>query len=621
MRKYALTVIIALSCWLAACGSSLPGSIQNGASGGAAVGAKWTSYERSEEFPAVAELPAALIAMRDGVRLSITVHLPADADGKAVTTPVPVILTQTGYNKSIPAIPAVNEFLVRHGYAHVSVDVRGTGNSEGQWVAFGEEEQGDYLDVMNWVATQPWSNGNVGTWGASFMAITQMFTAAHRHPAHKAVFAIVPMADAYRDIVFSGGQTNIGFIPLWLGLVTALSIVPSEPSINSLPVILEHLNSAVTNFQVPTVLESTLGLNGRNFDGEFWRTTSPIEVADRINIPTFIVGGLHDIFQRGEPVLYDAIKRNTTAKLLIGPWQHLDGSSGAGLADHGLPDLDHMALMWFDRYLRGMNTGAEAVPNVTQYLWGAERYSIAADWPHPQIAPERWYLRGDGALTAQMPAAGEASKVTVQQPLNGICSSSTSQWTAGILGFVPLPCFSDDNRLNELPVFELTYTTEPMAQDYYFNGPIQADLFASSTMPDLAVNVRVTDVAPDGASKELTNGILTASLRQVDESRSLYIGGQMLRPWHPFTEESVQAVGIGNVVPLAVEVFPTSAVIQQGHRLRVTVGPSDFPHGLPPLVDLADQVLGALTIRSDAEYPSSIVLPVVPVSAITAPLP
>lgn len=180
---------------------------------------------------------------------------------------------------------------------------------------------------MAWVATQPWSNGSVGTWGASFMGIAQLYTAAHRHPAHKAVFAIVPMADGYRDIVFSGGQTNIGFIPLWMGLVTALGAIPAEPDPDAPLVIVEHIINAVTNFQVPVIAQSAIGVGGYNYDGPFWRTRSPIEVTDRIRIPTFIIGGLNDIFQRGESLLYEAISRNTTAKLLIGPWQHLGGST------------------------------------------------------------------------------------------------------------------------------------------------------------------------------------------------------------------------------------------------------------------------------------------------------
>lgn len=610
--KWLLAAFVAVG--VAACGSSDETGEATGG-GSSASDAKWVTYERADDYPGTAKLGGQKIVMRDGVELSATVTLPADADGNAVTTPLPVILTQTGYNKSIPAIPAANAFLVRHGYVHVSVDVRGTGMSGGEWEAFGEEEQADYEEVMDWAATQPWSNGTVGTWGASFMAITQLFTAAHQHPAHKAVFAIVPMADAYRDIVWSGGQLNAGFIPLWMGLVTALGAIPAEFDTAAPAVILEHLLSAVTNFQVPVIAQSAIGVGGYNYDTEFWRTRSPIEVADRIRIPTFIVGGLNDIFQRGEPLLYEALRGHTTAKLLLGPWQHVAGSMGQGLPRDGVPDLDHIALMWFDQYLKGMNAGAAKVPNVTQYLYGEERYVTTTNWPHPQARAERLYLRADKSLSSELPAAGEGSSTVLQQPLNGICSTSTSQWTAGLLGAVPLPCF-DENNLNENPLLEVGFTTPAMEQDYYVNGPIQADMWISTTAADAGLLVRITDVSPDGGSREITNGILTASLRQLDTSRSRYLNGQMIQPWHPYTEASREAVGSGTPVLLPIEVFPSSFVIKQGHRLRVTVGASDFPHGLPPLADLADQLVGVLTIYSDAERPSSVVLPVVPLSAL-----
>ena len=109
---------------------------------------------------------------------------------------------------------------------------------------------------------------------------------------------------------------------------------------------------------------------------------------------------------------------------------------------------------------------------------------------------------------------------------------------------------------------------------------------------------------------------VAASLRMVDSSRSRYLDGQMIQPWHPFTQDSVQKVGSGSLVEVQVEIFPTSAVIQTGHKLRIAVGASDFPHGLPPLPDLVQSILGVLSIYSDAEHPSKVVLPVVPVSAI-----
>lgn len=624
MKALKLGVMLCVTSFLLACGSDDSSSPLTGGGngGGASGGAKsWaaSAYEREEQYPATSA-SSGTIEMRDGVQLAYTVTVPADEAGNPLEGPFPTILTQTGYSISFPAIPASNEYLVKRGYAHVSVDVRGTGNSGGSWDAFGENEQADYGEVIAWVAEQPFCDGNVGSWGASFMAITQLFTAAHEHPAHKAVFAIVPMADAYRDIVYTGGQTNIGFIPFWVGLVTGLTLIPTANTFDdpatAFPYLVNDVINAGTVFQLPIIVDAGTGAGPTQYDGPFWRTRSTIEYTDRIHIPTMIIGGLNDIFQRGEPMLYEALRNNTTTKLIIGPWDHLGGSSGAGLPLNDVPDLNHLAVQWFDQYLKGMNTGAESVPNVTQYLYGAEKYVTTTDWPHPQAHAERWYLREGGGLTKDMPAEGEAGTNVLQLPVNGLCSGSTSQWTAGLAALVPLPCFQD-NSLNEA-LLEVTFTTEPMASDYYINGPIQADIWVSPDMAlDVGVSVKVTLVSPDGASKEITNGLLSARHRAVDPAKSRFMDGQMIQPWHPFTEEALSpAPGVGEPILLNVEVFPTSMVVPEGYSLRLAIAASDFPHGLPPLTDLGDQVLGVYSLLTDAEHPSSVVLPIVPMSAI-----
>ncbi|MGJ8670507.1 MAG: CocE/NonD family hydrolase [Oceanococcus sp.] len=582
---------------------------------GPAPSQEWKSYGRDEDYSATSTI-SGYIPMRDGVELFYSVSQPADSDGNPVPGPFPTILTQTGYNVDVPVIPAVNDYLIKRGYAHVSVDVRGTGNSGGNWDAFGEDEQADYGEVIAWVAEQEFCDGNVGTWGASFMAITQLFTSAHAHPAHKAMFTIVPMADAYRDIVFTGGQTNIGFIPLWMGLVTGLTVVPTANTFADpaavLPNLVNDTLNATTGFQVPIIANAVLGEGETVYDGPFWRTRSTIEYLDNTTIPTFIVGGLNDIFQRGEPLLYERLKNQATTKLLIGPWTHVDGSSGAGLPLDGVPDINSLALQWFDEYLRDIDTQAAKMPNVTQYYYGAEEYRTAADWPHPDAKAQRWYLREGGVLSQEMPAAGEAGTSVLQLPVNGICSASSSQWTAGVLGATGLPCVND-NRINEL-LLESTFTSVPMAEDYTINGPIQADIWIEPTAAvDVGVSVKITLVGEDGSSREITNGLLSARHRAVDPELSRFLDGEMIQPWHPFTEEAESATPAqGEAVLLNVEVFPTSFVVPAGSQLRVAIGASDFPHGLPPLTDLADQLVGVYTLLTDEEHASSVVLSVLP---------
>jgi predicted acyl esterase len=120
----------------------------------------------------------------------------------------------------------------------------------------------------------------------------------------------------------------------------------------------------------------------------------------------------------------------------------------------------------------------------------------------------------------------------------------------------------------------------------------------------------VSDVAPDGTSRGLTNGLLLASHRAVDRSRSRTLGGQSIQPWHPFTRDRVLSVRAGEPMLLPIEVFPTSATLLPGHRLRITISPYDVPHALPPAPALLSSLGGVVTVLSDAAHPSSVVFPV-----------
>lgn len=621
MYLFRNAVACSLALLLISCGGDSNNSVIDSPTdaGNTQTESQWRPYERDEEYSGFTTMPLEYIELRDGIRLAAHVSLPTDTEGNPVAGRFPVILTQTGYNSSAGAIAAPNAHFIQHSYAHVNVDVRGTGNSEGVWEAWGPIEQEDYLETMEWVATQDWSDGNVGTWGPSFMAITQLLTAQHRHPAHKALFAIVPPGDVYRDITFAGGQINGAFVPAWLYLVTGLSLIPAQENIQDpgllVQLLAEHALNSITAFQTPTFVGGLTGADETAYDSEFWQIRSPLTHINKVTAPTFVVGGLRDIFQRSEPMTYEGLKHNTNAKLLIGPWDHLQGSSGAGLPADGVPTLNDIALKWFDHYLKGMDNNAEAMPKVTQYLYGEERYVVMPDWPHPNAQAERWHLRGDGSLSKEPATEAEASNLILQQPVGGICSDSTAQWSAGILGLIPLPCY-EDNRVAE--ALEFTYTTSPMEEDYFINGPIQADLWISTTALDAGVVVRVTNVDPGGVSKQLTSGLLTASARAIDPEQSRFLDGQMIQPWHLYTQESRQAVGSGEIVPINVEIFSTSAVIKAGHSLRISVGASDFPRGIPPTTDLLNQLVGVLSIYSDAEHPSSVVLPVVPATDIPA---
>jgi len=188
MRILRKAVLIAALSSMVGCGSSEPtqpgsqragwstlGTRSEAAQKNAAIrsnaGAIWTDYDPPLLYAGVKAMPLQYITMRDGTRLAAYVTLPADAEGKPAATPLPVVLVQTSYNGVaggvVTAIGGADPYIVQHGYATVVVDVRGTGQSEGEWQAFGEAEQADYAQVVEWVTKQPFSDGRIGVYGVS----------------------------------------------------------------------------------------------------------------------------------------------------------------------------------------------------------------------------------------------------------------------------------------------------------------------------------------------------------------------------------------------------------------------------------------------------------------------
>jgi putative CocE/NonD family hydrolase len=563
----------------------------------------WTSYDRPAQY-AVAVDQHVPVQMSDGVVLNAVVRRP-DAPGR-----FPVIVTITPYNGTNGAISVTNDYLVERGYVQVIVDARGTGESQGTWDDLGTREQRDGYEAVEWAAAQPWSNGVVGMWGASYMAISQLFTAAQQPPHLKAIFPIVPMGDSYRDMVFPGGQANTGFIPLWLVLVSSGALVPPDYALDgntsdlvrALGELGQHALD-MPGFDANMELQAMAGDTA--YDGPMWKTTSPLEVVDRIRVPTFVVGGEHDIFQRGEPLIYERLKQHVPTRLLIGPWTHTEGSSGAGLPADGVPSLDSIALRWFDHYLKGMQTDVDSIPPVTQYVLGAGRWETHTDWPDPSLSPSRLYLGSGNTLQTAAPTLPSTPDTFLQNPVSGVCTQSTSQWSAGLLAAVPC---TTDNRLDEA-TSGVSYTTPPLAQDLHVDGPLFADVWVATTASDAVVTVRVTDVAPDGTSTELTDGWLAGSFRAVDASRSRYVNGQLMQPWHPFTRDSVLPVSAGAPIELPIEIFPTDAIVPAGDRLRLYVGPNDFPHAVPPLSQLTASLAGVVQVLHDPQHASYLALP------------
>jgi putative CocE/NonD family hydrolase len=558
------------------------------------------------------------ITMDDGVVLKADVLRPAAENGKPAKGRFPVLLTQTPYNKNAPRLNFENDYLVQRGYIQVIVDVRGTGSSGGHWASFSEREQRDYYATAVWAHKLKGGNGDVGLYGVSYGAIDQLLTAAQHPPGLKAEFPIVPMGDAYRDVAVSGGQSNTAFIPFWLGLVTGGGSLPSTGTatdpVGAATALADHAEGAGA-FQGPVVASAVTGQRflgyDSAYDNSFYRVRSPLTVIDRIDIPTFVVGGEYDLFQRSEPMIYNALRaRHVPTRLLIGPWTHVQASSGEGLPADGVPDLSQLELRWFDRYLRGDAdpTLDDDVPPVTAYRIGAGHYETASAYPPAGTRYHRLRLGGDAALrspgrlgTAKLrPGTGTIPWV----PVAGACSESTEQWTAGIAPEESV-C-TGDHRLNDDVgvAYDLPVGKHPLR----IAGTSMARLFVSTDRSDAMVTARLEDVAPDGSVRPLSSGWQVLSLRAVDRHRSEFRNGRMIQPWHPDTRASVLPVESGTVYELDVEIFPTFATVAAGHTLRLALQTVDEPHANAPLPQAANSVGGTVTLHVDRKHQSSLVL-------------
>lgn len=195
------------------------------------------------------------------------------------------------------------------------------------------------------------------------------------------------------------------------------------------------------------------------------------------------------------------------------------------------------------------------------------------------------------------------------------CSLSYVQWTLGVAGLTDIRSCYWDHRVLEASA--LNYETAPMAEDYVIAGPLQADLWISSTAADAVLSVRIGEVLPSGRVVPITNGLQLVSLRAVDESRSRYVFGEMVQPYHFLTQDKEQMLQPDEVVKVSVEIFPTSVMIREGSKLRISISPSNQAQGVLNLVQRENVKGGVTTLHHSVDYPSSLVLLNVPMSVLS----
>jgi putative CocE/NonD family hydrolase len=570
--------------------------------------------------------PNGYVRMSDGTLIAVNVRMP---DGFVEGKQYPTIFEMSGYDGGSAVgqtlmgdiadvfgyqgeVPLredsrqVTKFF-NPNYVTVHASVRGTGCSGGDFDLFSWQSALDGRELIEWIAQQPWSNGRVGIMGHSYGGITGFMVAATQPPHLTAVSVSGLIDDIYRGIVYPGGVSNYGFPLLWAGAVrpaydagggTAPGIVRTQDT--------TCMQNVATRKR--TLYHEGVFLAGlSDVDGEWYREHSLVSFASRIEVPVHITGAYQDE-QTGPrfPHLFELIGGVPKRMVMT------NGDHGTQLSG---PDVISDRVAWMDHWIRGANRGFGKLRHdrssvLTLLELHAEGEGLTANgkirsrtFPLEQTQWTDWYLHRGAGLSVQPPAADEGS----DRYLSGSPRQSWSYQAGPTAGSeFTTPAGPD----------ELTYRSEPFAQNTAIAGPILATLFASSTAPDTELFVQLIDEGPDGSKTYLQRGMLRASHREVDPERSDWVRAGdrrvMYRPFHPHVNPT--PITPTQVYEYAVEVFPVGHVFRPGHRLVVKIH-------TPPAVDsyyayVPRRAPAVNTVLHDAEHPSRIQLPVIPLNGV-----
>ncbi len=497
--------------------------------------------------------------------------------------------------------------LVKSGYVWVDLDVRGTGFSDGIWQLTGPREQQDTLEAIDWISRQDFSDGKVGQTGVSYDAIAALQAASHRPPALKAVFAAEPATDLTQDVALHGGAVNIGFLPFWLWVVNGLKRVPDVQSMVLGTYQQEYRQWIDDRADDPTSMSDAMytALNARSMGEVFnspeammlydsqgpWRTATRTDMAN-INVPTMITGGWGDLFRNAEFRSFQDLTglKPGEKQLIMGPGYHVTTTGGYGKRD-APPRADVLQKAWFDHWIKGIDNGVQNLGPILEQIPGAQGWQRITDLPRPGMANQRLYLRSedshtavrtlhDGSLSAAPPTSPD--RLTVKVGVASLCSDITNTQYLGISAIL-MEC-AQDERTHEID--GLTFTSEPVTVPTVISGPVAVHLNTQHEGTDGFWMASVSDVDDaSGNSLPLSTGWVVSSMRQVDEGRSKrgpngdYIDPIQLidvkRGYHPVVPGQPTTVDFGT--------YPLDAVLQPGHRLRVSIYSSNYPSALPPM--------------------------------------
>jgi putative CocE/NonD family hydrolase len=617
--------------------------------------------------------------MRDGVRLSTDVYLPA-REGQIAPGTWPTILGRTSYDKEADWlwVKPVAKYFVPRGYAVVVQDLRGRHQSEGRGQYFhvvNSREGPDGYDTVEWIASQPWSNGRVGTVGTSHGAVVQAAMAIHRPPHLTAMWLDDGFWNWFRNGARQGGALELDTLGMMFLHGHDSHEAAEDPNVaRAMADAAQHLRDWVMRMPlkpgcsplalIPSLEQIFFDYMCRGDEDEFWRQDCINFEAhlDRFaDAPTVVRCGWYDVFALTNGAIYPRLAdgRKGPLRLILGPWVHmgcerswagdvdfgpeaaLDGSSGAS--------ANELRLRWFDRWLKDIPNGVDDDPPVRIFVMGGGsgrknrdgrlehggRWRSEAEWPLSRARSTAFYFHHGGRLSTDQPGLTDPSasyRYGPDHPVPTISANVASYYEHlpipdGILPAMAPPrsrmrsiVLQGPSNQREAPdILACRPPYPPIAARpdvlVFQTPPLERDVEVTGP---IVVKLWVLSTAPD---TDFTAMLLDVYPPNEDypQGYDLNLCDGIQRARYRDGYDRARFMTPGEIYPITIELGPTSNLFKAGHRIRVHVSSSNFPrfdvnpNTGGPLGSAEGAVIAHNTIFLDASHPSHFVIPVVPV--------
>jgi len=576
------------------------------------------------------------IEMRDGVKIAIDVWLP---EGVRDGARVPTLMRMTRYWRAQDVVGADQDVTKQSGYgraemvngvgyAYVTVDARGTGASFGtREYVMPQNEVKDYGEVADWIAGQSWSNGRVGSFGVSYDGTTAEMIAVNGSPAVRAVAPLYPDFNSYDHLVYPGNVFLNFFTDAWGHMV----LMMDQNDICGLQGV-EGDACDQLKLQVRGVKPVDADVDGSLLRAAVAEHASNVRVADATRAIEFrddpFGSGPPNVAQLSMPSYHlEELAASGVAYFSRVGWLDAATVNGALSRFNSLPNRQRVVIgalshgggrdtdpfhpvdagpdptadtqfanliEFFDTFLE--EGGSAAMGSEVHYVTlGSGEWHTTATWPPAGFDDTAFYFASGGGLSQTEPGAAGADKYAID--FTATTGRQTRWHTQMGGGDVIYPDRAEeDTKL-------LTFTSEPMTRDMEITGHPLVTLFVRSTATDGAFFVYLEDVAPDGRVTYITEGQLRAISRKLADIEPPY---HHYGPYRTFTREDAEELVPGEVAELSFDLWATSALIREGHRIRVAIAGSDDGNFKRYPIDGSEPVI---TVERNAEYPSRIVLP------------